>query len=401
MATNNVNQRAQQAPAEETLNKSEAFFLKYKNAIIGAVVALIVIVAGFILYNNYVAGPQAEKANTALAKGQEYFAQERFDLALNGDSLGFEGFAKIAADYSGDAANLASQPFVGDNTGSILTNVLKVAIMTPFFLFGFDVIPQAAEEINVPLKKIGKVLILSIVLAVGFYAMVVLAIGYAMSPEEITGSMKASGLVAADAMGKMFNSMVMAKIAIIGGMCGILTSWNSFLLGASRAIFSLGRIYMIPPFFGRIHVKYQTPANALWFVGILSALSVLCGRVMLTWVSDVASLACCFAYFMVSISFVVLRFNDKILERPYRVQRARIVGIVAIIMTGIMVLLFLIPGSGATLLPQEFAFAGGWLILGLVLGLYSQKKYRKERVKVDNLPIAKDRVQFYTPPRTK
>ena len=108
MATNNVNQSAQQTPAEETLNKSEAFFLKYKNAIIGAVVALIVIVAGFILYNNYVAGPQAEKANTALAKGQEYFAQERFDLALNGDSLGFEGFAKIAADYSGDAANLAN-----------------------------------------------------------------------------------------------------------------------------------------------------------------------------------------------------------------------------------------------------------------------------------------------------
>lgn len=108
MATNNVNQSAQQAPAQETLNKSEAFFLKYKNAIIGAVVALIVIVAGFILYNNYVAGPQAEKANTALAKGQEYFAQERFDLALNGDSLGFEGFAKIAADYSGDAANLAN-----------------------------------------------------------------------------------------------------------------------------------------------------------------------------------------------------------------------------------------------------------------------------------------------------
>lgn len=302
---------------------------------------------------------------------------------------------------NGEVSNIEPQLFKGDGTGGIIKSILSIAVIAPFFLFGFDVIPQAAEEINVPLKKIGKVLILSIVLAVGFYALVVLAIGYAMSPEEITGSMKASGLVAADAMGKMFNSMVMAKVAIIGGMCGILTSWNSFLLGASRAIFSLGRIYMIPPFFGKIHDKYQTPANALWFVGILSALSVLCGRVMLTWVSDVASLACCFAYFMVSISFVVLRFNDKNLERPYRVQRARIVGIVAIIMTGIMVLLFLIPGSGATLLPQEFAFAGGWLILGLVLGLYSQKKYRKERVKVDKLPIAKDRVQFYTPPRTK
>ena len=108
MATNNVNQSAQQTPAEETLNKSEAFFLKYKNAIIGAVVALIVIVAGFILYNNYVAAPQAVKANTALAKGQEYFAAELYERALKGDSLGYEGFAKIASDYSGDAANLAN-----------------------------------------------------------------------------------------------------------------------------------------------------------------------------------------------------------------------------------------------------------------------------------------------------
>lgn len=108
MATNNVKTSAQQAPAEETLNKSEAFFLKYKNAIIGAVVALIVIVAGFSLYHNYVAAPAAEKANTALAKSQAYFAEERYDLALNGDSLGNAGFAKIAGDFGGDAANLAN-----------------------------------------------------------------------------------------------------------------------------------------------------------------------------------------------------------------------------------------------------------------------------------------------------
>ena len=37
----------------------------------------------------------------------------------------------------------------------LFKNIAKVAIMTPFFLFGFDVIPQAAEEINVPLKKLG------------------------------------------------------------------------------------------------------------------------------------------------------------------------------------------------------------------------------------------------------
>ena len=93
----------------ENLNKQEAFLLKYKKAIIIAVVALIVIVAGIILYNNYVAGPRQAKASTALAKGQEYFANENYEMALKGDSLGFVGFAKLAKEYSStDAGNLAN-----------------------------------------------------------------------------------------------------------------------------------------------------------------------------------------------------------------------------------------------------------------------------------------------------
>ena len=93
----------------ETLNNKEAFFMKYKKAIIIAVVALFVIVIGAILYNNYVKQPREAEASTALAKGQEYFAAQQFDKALNGDGADAAGFVKIAADYSGTAAgNLAN-----------------------------------------------------------------------------------------------------------------------------------------------------------------------------------------------------------------------------------------------------------------------------------------------------
>ena len=93
----------------ENINKQEAFLLKYKKAITIAVVALIVIIAGIILYKNYVAEPRQDKASTALAKGQEYFANENYEMALKGDSLGFVGFAKLAKEYSStDAGNLAN-----------------------------------------------------------------------------------------------------------------------------------------------------------------------------------------------------------------------------------------------------------------------------------------------------
>ena len=96
-------------PTEATLNHGEALFLKYKNAIIGAVVALVVIIAGVILYKNYVSGPREQEASTVLAKGQELFQAQKYELALSGDSLGYVGFAKIASDYSStDAGNLAN-----------------------------------------------------------------------------------------------------------------------------------------------------------------------------------------------------------------------------------------------------------------------------------------------------
>ena len=93
---------------EDALTQSEAFLIKYKNAIIGGVVAVIIIVAGFIMYKNPYAEPREEKAQAALFKGQEYFEQDAFEQALNGDSIGYTGFLKVADEYSGTkAANLA------------------------------------------------------------------------------------------------------------------------------------------------------------------------------------------------------------------------------------------------------------------------------------------------------
>lgn len=187
----------------------------------------------------------------------------------------------VASAITGDASNFDGQMFVGGTTGEVFKTILKVAVTTPFFFIGFDVIPQAAEEINVPLKKIGKIMILSIVLAVAFYGLIIFGVGYVMSAPEIAASMEGSGLVTADAMAKAFNSSIMSKVLIVGGMCGIITSWNSFLIGGSRAMYSMAESYMIPRTFAKLHPKHKTPVNALYLIGALSALAPLAGRKML------------------------------------------------------------------------------------------------------------------------
>ena len=95
--------------ANEVLQSSEAFFFKNKKVIIAAVAVVVLILVGIFSYKSLISGPREEKASTALAKGQDYFNQEMFDKALNGDGAGYAGFAKISNDYSGtDAGNLAN-----------------------------------------------------------------------------------------------------------------------------------------------------------------------------------------------------------------------------------------------------------------------------------------------------
>ena len=284
----------------------------------------------------------------------------------------------VSSAITGDVSNLQGQLFVGDSTGSILKAIISVAVVTPFFFIGFDVIPQAAEEINVPLKKIGKILILSIILAVVFYALIILGVGYIMNPQDILASESGSGMVTADAMAKAFNSSIMSKVLIVGGMCGIVTSWNSFLIGGSRAMYSMAESYMIPRFFVKLHKKYKTPVNALYLIGALSVLAPFCGRKMLVWIVDAGNFGCCLAYCMVAISFIILRKKEPDMARPYKVKHYKIVGTIAVLMSGLMVAMYILPNTGSTLVWQEVVMAGGWCVLGLVFCIGCKLKYKEK-----------------------
>ena len=104
-----ANKTEQVLEATENINNREAFFIKFKKAILIAVAAIIVVIAGVFLYISQISGPREEKASTALSKGQTYFNNEMFEQAVNGDGAGFVGFAKLADEYSGTkAGNLAN-----------------------------------------------------------------------------------------------------------------------------------------------------------------------------------------------------------------------------------------------------------------------------------------------------
>lgn len=284
----------------------------------------------------------------------------------------------VGSAVNGDGANITGQMWES-GTGTTLGSVFKVACMTPFLFIGFDVIPQAAEEINVPYKKIGKIMLLSIFLAVAWYLLIIFAACYIMPQSAIAQEMSSqNGLVSAKAIEIAFRSPLMGKVLIIGGLCGIITSWNSFLMGGSRALYSMGESLMIPKMFGKLG-KHKTPEAAIILCGIACVVAPFFGRGVLVWLVDAASFGCVIAYMFVSISFCILRKKKPEMARPYKVKAGRFVGVMAVLMAGFMTLLYIVPASfSAALVWQEWIVVGIWLALGAFFYFYSKKKYGAE-----------------------
>jgi len=257
----------------------------------------------------------------------------------------------------GDATNM--QPVLTSGAKGLL----GVLIMVPFMFVGFDVIPQSAEEIDIPFSEIGRLLMVSIAMAVFWYIAMIWAVSIGLSDSE----RQASGLPTADAAAALLGGSWGGKLLVVAGIGGILTSWNAFLIGASRAIYALARAGQLPASLGRLHPQYNTPHRAVLLVGVLSVIAPLFGRPALVWLVDAGGLGIVIAYAFVAWSFLVLRKREPEMERPYRVRSGPIIGWVALILSLAIATLYM-PGSPAALVwPYEWMIVLAWVLLGAVM----------------------------------
>ena len=262
---------------------------------------------------------------------------------------------------TGDLQNM--QPIFTDGAGFV-----AVVLAVPAMFVGFDVIPQAAEEMNIPLGKIGKVMIISIVMAATWY--IIMIIGTAMStPGDVLYSYvnDPSSVPVANCFAYALGNPVWGKVMIIAAMCGILTSWNGFIVGASRVIFSMARAKMLPEIFAKVHPKYGSPTAAILLVGVVTTLSPLLGKSALGWFVNAAAFGTVVAYFMVSLSFLILLKKEPELERPFKVKGGVVIGILAVAVALFMASLYLPIYSPTPLAPVEWGLVGGWIVIGIIL----------------------------------
>ncbi len=248
------------------------------------------------------------------------------------------------------------QPIFTDIKGMEL-----VLIMAPSMFIGFDMVAKSAEEMNMPLRNVPKVLIFSICSAGIWYIILTLAT-YFLLPGSSSGDAGTVASVAAI----VFESDIVMKMIIAGGICAIITTWNGFIVGASRMLFAMGRAKLLPEMFGKVHPKYKTPVVAIVFVGLFCCISPFLGAGAFSPFLNIVAFGTVICYLMVSVSFLLIRKNEPDLRKEYRVKHGRFTGIGAISLV-LFFLFWYTPASPIALgWVYEWIFISVWIFIGAV-----------------------------------
>lgn len=250
-------------------------------------------------------------------------------------------------------------PFFSEGFGGM---VVVIPLMMLAFM-GFDIAPQAVEEVNAPLKKVVFLIPLSIVFVAVFYLGVFL-VSAGVAPDVLMNSTNTVPIidVAAIYLGEKG-----AVLVIFAGALGLITTLNAFLIGASRLMFGMARGGVLPQPLARLHRRFGTPYVALLFLTLLGIAGALYQELLI--VLQLSSAAIMVVYFLISISVIKLRRREPELERPYRVPAFPILPVIGAIAAIAALLIAL-----TTIDRFGFIIFAVWLAVGLIYYLSSLRK---------------------------
>jgi amino acid transporter len=273
----------------------------------------------------------------------------------------------------GSGANL--QPLFNTDGGrTALGGIVSVLSIVPWFLGGFNILPQIIEERaeGTSIALAGRVTVAAILLGALFYCLVIISGSMAMP----WGEMLTRELPAAAAFREAFDSEWLARLVLVTGLFGVATVGNAAMVAASRMLFSMSRESMLGPAFGQTSVMTGVPDRAILFVGLIAGLLTLLGRQGIGPVVAVGAVCMSTGYLITSAMVHKLRRTAPGRERPYRIPGGAVVSLIAALSSALLILAALYDPYAAAggRIPLEWIILGGWIILGV--GFYLRGSLR-------------------------
>ena len=265
-------------------------------------------------------------------------------------------------------------------SGSDLSQILKIAFISPWAFIGFENISHFVPEFKFPTKKSGSILRIAVITTTILYSALILLSVTAYPPkyanwfayiQDLPNIKDVHGLPAFYAATRYMGDSGF-YILMLSLLALILTSLIGNVYALSRLIYSLGENKVVPEFWAK--VKSHMPTRAIWGIVAVSVIVPFFGRTAIGWIVDVTTIGATIVYGFLSFSvFKLARSESKKLET--------FTGLFGLAMMLTFFASLIIPNffSKGTLSSQSFFLFSLWAILGFAR-FHSLLKHDKERI---------------------
>ncbi len=239
-----------------------------------------------------------------------------------------------------------------------------------FAYIGFDAVSTTAEEARNPKRDMPFGIIGSLVICTIIYA-VIAAVFTGMIPFEALRKTLSNEQAEPLTLAMKFVNMPgwMVGVVAFGSVVAHTAVLLVFQLGQPRIFFAMARDGLLPKSFAKVHPKFRTPYVTTILTGVLVGVTA-----MFTSLDDMVNLTnigTLFAFILICLGIIVLRYKDPGRERPFRVPFGPLLFPVLGILSCLGLIYYLPPSSW-------WRFVG-WLGVGLVI--YLLYGYRHSRLR--------------------
>ncbi len=238
-------------------------------------------------------------------------------------------------------------------------NGIFLGAATIFFAYiGFDAVATAAEECKNPKRDVPIGIIGSLAIsAVLYFTVAIVLTGIAHytlldNSEPLAYALRING------------SNIGSALVAIGAITGMTTVLLVLMYGQSRIFYVMSRDKLIPPIFGKIHPRFNTPYVSAMIVAVGVALTA--GLTPIHTLGHMTSLGTLFAFIVVAIAVMMLRKSKPDLARPFKCPAVYFVAPMAVLCCGYLIYNLLLETG------KPFVI---WTIIGLLI--YFGYGYRK------------------------
>lgn len=190
--------------------------------------------------------------------------------------------------------------------------VVVGAAIVFFAYIGFDTVTVASEEARDPVRDVPRAIIGSLIIGALLFAAVAAVTVGVVAWDKVA---PASGML--DAVRQAGNAPWLFGLVLVGTVTGAAASMLTSLLGQIRILYVMSRDRMIPPAFGRVSARTQTPIVVTLVTGAIVAL--FAAGLPLNVLLEFVNIGTLSAFVIVCAGVMALRFTKPDAKRPFRV----------------------------------------------------------------------------------